>query len=533
VLVTTGPGGLNTLTGVMGQWTDSVPVVYVSGQVKRETTVRSRPHLSLRQLGDQEVDIVEVVRPLTKYAAFLQDPEAVRVTFEEAWLHATSGRPGPVWVDVPMDVQGALVDEGRLAGLAPGKLAAPPPPPFTASLPRVRAAILAAQRPVIVAGHGIRIGGARETFLRFAERLGMPLLSTFNGFDLVPSDHPLYVGRIGTIGDRAGNFAVQNADLVLCLGTRNNIRQVSYNWENFARAATTVVVDIDRNELEKPTLSPGIPVHADVGEFIVELERTLAGAALPRWDAWREWCAARRRKYPVVLPEYERGEGLVNPYSFVKLLSGALPADAVVVTGNGTASIAYFQAGIVKNGQRAFFNSGCAAMGYDLPAAIGACIGTGKRVVCLTGEGSLQMNLQELQTVVHHRLPVALFVLNNNGYHSIRQTQEAFFGLPLVGCDPASGVSFPDLGKVAAAYGIPFLRCASQPEAGPAVERALAAEGPVICEVMVDPAQPFAPKTASTRLPDGRMVSRPLEDMAPFLDRREFRDNMIIPPLPE
>ncbi len=337
------------------------------------------------------------------------------------------------------------------------------------------------------------------------------------------------MGRIGTLGSRSGNFTLQNADLLISVGSRNNVRQVSYNWKSFAREAIKVVVDIDAAELNKPTLIPDLAIHADAGEFLIQLGEQVNKASLPVWTDWLKWCGVRREKYPYVLPKHRVSEANINPYHFVDRLSAHLPSDAVVVAGNGTACVALFQAGKVKKGQRFFWNSGCASMGYDLPAAIGACFAAGGRdVVCLAGDGSLQMNIQEFQTIVHHQLPLKLFVLSNNGYISIRQTNQAFFGGRLTGCDSSSGVSFPDITRVAAAYGLPVAVIDSHDHLDEKLAAVLATPGPIVCDIRLQHDYIFEPKLSSEKLPDGRMVSKPLEDLFPFLDREEFRSNMIV-----
>ena len=546
VNVTTGPGGTNALTGVLGQWTDSIPALYLSGQVKRETTLAAAPGLGLRQLGDQECDIVALASPITKFAATVDAPTDSRRLLEKALHRATQGRPGPGWLDVPRDVQGAMVDPGVLEPYVPEGERQPAQAGTALAQPveELMALLASARRPLLIAGHGIRLAGAQAAFLAVAERLGAPLLTTFNGFDLVPSSHPLLIGHPGTLGTRAGNFALQNADLVLTLGTRNNIRQVSYNPASFARAARLVVVDVDPAELDKPTVRPHLAIQADAGAFLAALSahldamalgpdatrRPVTGAPGPDWAPWLAWCQARRERYPVVPFDHPRTGDTLNPYIFMEALGLELPEGAVVVAGNGTACVALFQAGIVKAGQRQFWNSGCAAMGYDLPAAIGAALARpGESVICLAGDGSLQMNLQELQTMLHHRLPIKLFVLSNQGYQSIRQTQDAFFGGRYVACSPASGVSFPDITRLAEAYGLPSRRIASPEGLGAAIREVLACEGPVVCDLQLDTHYCFQPKLSSQRLPDGRLVSKPLEDLFPFLPPGELAANMLEP----
>jgi len=531
VLVTSGPGGTNTLTGVIGQWLDSVPVLYLSGQVKRQTTIESCRPFGLRQLGDQEINIIDIVKPVTKYAVFVDQPEQIRFHLEKAIYLATHGRPGPVWLDIPLDIQAALIDETKLAGFEPEDSSLLFSRQDVDQLTRTVADKLKnAQRPIIIAGHGIRIAQARHEFLSLVESLNIPVVTSFCGFDLMPSDHPLFIGRLGTVGDRAGNFAVQNADLILSVGSRNNIRQVSYNWPCFGRAAYKIIVDIDAPELNKPTVKPDLAILSDAGYFLKQLIKQTKGQDFPQRQDWQQWCLDRRKKYPVVLPEYEKTDRGIQPYYFIKVLTEALLEDAVVVAGNGTACVTLFQAGWVKKDSRMFWNSGCAAMGYDLPAAIGAGWARDKQdVVCLAGDGSLQMNMQELQTIVHHQLPVKLFVLNNDGYISIKQTQDAFFNGHYVGSGKESGVSFPDVAKVAAAYGLPAMVIDSHGTLSADITRILATPGPVVVDVRLIADYRFAPKLSSEKKPDGRIISKPLEDMSPFLPREEFRSNMIVP----
>jgi acetolactate synthase I/II/III large subunit len=531
VCVTSGPGGTNTLTGVLGMWLDSIPGLFVSGQVKFTTTVASTG-LPLRQLGDQEANIVEIVRSVTKYAVMVTDARTIRWHLEKALHLATTGRPGPVWLDIPLDVQSAMVDPEQLERFDPSSEA----PLFDASsLPGTVSQILErlrnAKRPLIIAGGGIRSSKSIELFRSVIERLNVPVQTAITAIDLVESDHRLFAGRPGVAGDRSSNFILQNCDLLLSIGSRLWVRMISYNFDAFARDAYKIAVDIDAAELAKPTLQLDLPVHADAGAFLRELSEQLGDQVLPPREQWLEWCEERKRRYPVVLPEYRSETGYVNSYVFVDALSSLLASDDCVVTGDGTAYTGTWQAITIKRGQRVFTNSGCAAMGYDLPAAIGACFARDKRrVICITGDGSIQMNLQELQTIVHHRLPIKIFVLNNNGYLAIRMTQDAYFGSRYVASDPSSGVSCPDMLAVAAAYGIPARRVSTMDALEQELAGALEADGPSICEIMMSPAQPLIPKLASEVMPDGRMISKPLEDMYPFLDRREFAENMLIEP---
>ncbi|MHB8741993.1 MAG: thiamine pyrophosphate-binding protein [Sulfuricaulis sp.] len=528
VNVTSGPGGTNTITGVYGAWVDSIGMLVLSGQVKWETTVRSTG-LPLRQYGDQELDIEELVRPITKYCTMVTDPQSIRYHLEKAIYLATSGRPGPCWLDIPLNVQGAQIDPDTLAGFDSSELNEPWK---RTDLKAVSGAILeklaAAKRPVVFAGGGVRLSGQHATFIRLVEKLGIPVVTGWNAHDVIWNAHPNYVGRPGTIGDRAGNFAIQNADLLLILGSRLNIRQVSYNWKTFAREAYKIWVDIDQNELKKPTVKADMPVFASLADLLPVLAAQPYAGPPPQQLEWLKWCKERQRRFPVVLPEYWNNER-INPYCFMQTLFDQLDEGQIVVTGNGSACVVSFQTANLKPGQRLWTNSGCASMGYDLPAAIGACKGSGnKPIVCLAGDGSIMMNLQELQTIVGNRLPIKIIILNNSGYVSIFQTHRNFFGGVEVGGGPKSGVTFPDFGRLSEAFGLPYRRCARHEQMTQAVADALAVQGPAICEVMLDENLPFAPKLGAKQLPDGRIVSPALEDLSPFLSREELRENMLI-----
>lgn len=531
VSVTTGPGGTNTLTGVIGQWLDSIPAFYLSGQVKFATCTASQPELNLRQLGDQEIDIVKLVSPVTKYAKMVTDPTQIRIEMEKARFHAFSGRPGPVWLDIPINVQNTEIDPGALPGFIE-----PPPEcsaPAQAELEKLMECLGRSKRPVLIAGHGIALAESRDRFQKQAEVLGIPVVTTFNGSDLISDNFPLYSGRIGTVGQRAGNFVLQNADLVISAGSRNNIRQVGYNWEFYARSAVKVAIDIDAAELGKKTFVPDLAIHADIARTLEALAGRVAATGTPgAWQTWRTWCAERRKRFPESTPEQREWQSFVNPYHLVRELTRLAEADTDFVAGNGIACVALFQTGIIKPGRRMFWNGGCASMGYGLPAAMGACIGSGRTTVCLTGDGSIMMNLQELSTVAHHRLPLKIFVLDNNGYGSIKQTQHNFFGPELIGCDPDSGVSFPDFEKLAEAFDLPFVRLESQNGLSKKLAECLAMPGPLLCLVKLPDDFPFCPKVSSKKQSDGQLVSMPLEDMYPFLDRAVFYENMVVDPLP-
>ena len=532
VNVTSGPGGINALNGVFGAWTDSIPMLVVSGQVKRETLMSTYGVPGLRQLGDQEADIISMVKNITKYAVTVIDPSSIRYHLERAMYLATNGRPGPCWLDIPIDVQSSLIDPAQLPCYDPETDRINYPLNNLSEIcHNILNRLQAAQRPVIMVGTGVRLANALGVFETVIHKLGVPVATTWTAIDILASCDPLYCGRPGTVGDRAGNFTVQNADVLLVLGSRLNIRQVSYNWLSLARQAFKIQVDADPAELSKPTIKPDLPVHCDARLFLEEINRQIDehGYDATRHASWLAWCKERVARYPVVQPHHHMvTDQRINPYHFLDQLFHHLAADDTVVCGNGAACVMTFQVACIQKGQRVFTNSGCASMGYDLPAAVGAAIAReGKRVICLAGDGSLQFNIQELQTVAHHQLPIKIFVLNNGGYLSIRTTQSAFFKR-FVGESPRSGVSFPNIVKVAQAYGLPAMRIDSA-DFGVAIEKMLNIPGPVLCEVMLDPHQQFEPKLSSKQLPDGQMVSAPLEDLFPFLGRDEFRSNMFIP----
>lgn len=549
--VTTGPGGINALNGVYGAYVDSLGMLAISGQVKRETYLRNYP-IALRQLGDQEVDIVSMVRPITKYATVLQDPNLVKVVMDKAIFLATHGRPGPVWIDVPIDVQGALIDPVTLASWNTADLndllGDPDLHPNTVdellylgkadlqiAADQLLAKLKESKRPVLLVGSGVRISNMHSEFLRLIAKLKIPVVTGWNAHDTLSSDSLFHCGRPGTVGDRPGNFAVQNADFLMVLGCRLNIRQVSYGWANFAPHAYKVMVDVDKSELTKPTLKIDLPIHASLQEFIPFLLNSLEQSKngdINRQEHvdYLKWCREKVSEYPVVSIEQQKQSGLINPYAFMKMLFSRLDQDDVVVAGNGSACVISFQAADLKDGQRLYTNSGNASMGYDLPAAIGACIARGaKRVICLAGDGSLMMNLQELQTVVGYHLPIKIIVLNNEGYHSIRQTQEAYFSDSLIGIGPDTGVTIPDFVELGKAFGIDSSKVGLQEKLSDALDCLLRDQlGAALLEVMLDITQTFSPKLASRKLPDGTMVSPALDDMAPFLSREEMARNRLV-----
>jgi acetolactate synthase-1/2/3 large subunit len=528
--VTTGPGGINALNGIYGAFTDSIPMLVISGQVKRETLLVTH-HLTgkLRQLGDQEVNIVEMARNVTKYAVMITDPASIRYHLERALHLATSGRPGPCWLDIPIDVQATKIDPASQRGYDPAEDTVTPPDRLREECREVVRRLKEARRPALLVGSGLHLSGAHADFERAIRRLGIPVTTAWTAIDALASDDPLYCGRPGVVGERSGNFCIQNADLVLVIGSRLPIRQVSYNWGSFARHAFKIQVDIDRAELEKPIMvRPDLAIEADAGAFLRMLTEELGTWDTGRCAEWLAWCKERQKKYPVVVSRHRDAQRPINPYHFIDVLFRHLGARDVVACGNASASVITFQAAQIQLGQRVFGNAGSASMGYDLPASIGAALARpDARTICLAGEGSLMLNLQELQTVAHHRLPIKVIVLNNGGYLSIRSTQKNFFHL-LVGEGPESGVTFPDFVRVGESFGLPAIRLES-PDFEKALIRFLAEPGPGLADVIVDRDQEFEPRLSSRLLPDGRMVTANLEDMAPFLDRDELKSNLLFP----
>lgn len=540
VCVTTGPGGTNALTGVVGGWLDSIPMFIVSGQVRYDTTARFAMKYTgtpLRAMGDQEYDITKSVQYMTKFAAMVEDPKDIRYLLEKAWHLATTGRPGPVWIDIPVNYQGCYIETDDLRGYDPIEDDAELPSEVDDNtIQTVLEKIKNAKRPVFHAGYGIRLSGAYNVFRSVAEKLNIPIVTYWNAVDLIEDEHPLYCGRAGNMGDRPGNWAIQNADLILAVGTRISIRQVGYNWKTWARAAEVIMVDIDQAELKKPTLHVEMPIWADAKDFLTKLNKA-AIAPVNVSDNWLTTCQRWKREYPAVLSRHwvENGE-TANVYAFIKYLSSCLPENSLTAVSNGACCVVGNQAYVIQKGSRMANNSAIASMGYGLPAAIGTCIGGGRRqTICLEGDGSIMMNLQELQTVLTNNLPIKIFLINNNGYHSIRLTQNNLFKEHCkVGIGPESGdLAFPQFEKIATAFGYPYYCAHSNAEMKQVVDKVLTLDGPVFCEIFTDTKQVWEPKSSTKRLPDGTLVSPPLEDLAPFLPREELAKQMFIPMIEE
>ena len=575
VCVTTGPGGTNAITGVLGGWLDSIPMFILSGQVRYDWTARYS-NVGIRAMGDQEFDICKSIECMTKYSEMVIEPMRIRYLIEKCMYLAMNGRPGPVWLDIPLDVQGAYIEEDELIGFdkenyeaggdgwaldSPYKtdidektklnlkdIVEPVPDEV---LKEIIEKIKSSKRPVFNAGNGIRIGNAHKEFLELIELLNIPVVVGWNSEDCLWVDHPLYAGRPGNFGDRPGNFTVQNSDLVLSVGSRLSLRQVGFNCKGWAREAFTIVNDIDKEELKKPTVHIDIPVHADCKVFMRQLIDMLKKEKTPVFEggeglkgmSWNETVKYWLKKYPVCRPEFLENDDSkkANVYAFIKDIGDSAKENQITVVGNGSACVVGGHSYIIKKGQRFISNSAVASMGYDLPAAIGAYMANldgkvyEKELILITGDGSIQMNLQELQTIVHHKMDIKIFLINNDGYHSIRQTQSKYFeDEPLVGIGPDSGdLSFPDMEKLAGAYGITYFCAKTNSELEDAVSKTFKAVGPVICEAFVTKEQNFEPKSSGKQLADGRMVSPPLEDLTPFLSDEEMEENMIVPRIVE
>jgi acetolactate synthase-1/2/3 large subunit len=533
-IVTTGPGGTNAVTGVAGAFLDSTPTLFISGQVKRADL---KGRTGLRQLGVQEVDIVSIVAPITKYAVTVTDPTAIRSELEKAVFLARTGRPGPVWIDIPLDVQGAIIEEDSLLEFDPHELDAATADHgsyLTSIVSASLRSLEASERPVLLFGNGVRLARAHREIIELIELLGVPVLKTWLSHDMLPDSHPLCIGRPGPVAPRGANFALQNADWLLSIGARLDLVITGYAPANFARSAHKIMIDIDEAELDRMRPDVAVAARFDAGEFLREMLRQLQRTPLPRRADWLQRCQAWKQRYPVVLPEYRALPERVSTYVFAEALSAQSEEGEVIVSGSSGAGIEIFLLALdARPRQRIVLTTALGAMGYGLPGAIGACLAAGgRRTILVDGDGGIQLNIQELETISRLQLPIKIFVLNNDGYASIRTSQTRYFGR-LCGADASSGLTLPDLSRVANAYDIASTKIRDQTELRHRIRDVLETDGPILCEVLCPPEEPRAPSLASARRPDGTMVSKPLEDLWPFLDREEFRANMIVAPIPE
>lgn len=528
---TTGPGATNAITGLAGAWLDSVPCLFISGQAKRKETVYNAKIPGLRQFGVQEINILPIVESITKYSEIINNPEDIKYHLEKAVYLSKEGRPGPVWLDIPLDIQGALIEPENLKGFISPKSIKKI---SDVQIKQVAQCIKSVSRPVILAGYGVRISGAIDDLLEFVGKYNIPVVTTYLGIDIIDNSHPHYVGRIGIKGDRAGNLAIQNSDLLIVIGSSLPVAEIGYDYTQFAREAKIIIVDIDTSSHKKNTINIDLLIESDAKEFVNKLSQLLDKQRVFFDNKWLDTCISWRTKYPVCLPEYEKLKDKVNIYYFIDKLSKKLNKDDVVVTDAGSALYAGAQCIKIKKGMRYITSGGFGTMGYSLPASIGVSVALDKkRVMCITGDGSFQQNIQELQTVVHYRLPLKIFILNNEGYLSIRFTQGKYFDKRFIGESSISGVSFPDAKKIAKAYGIKFLRVSDNGQLDNILDDVLNYNGPVICEIMTPREQLVIPTLASEKKDNGTMVSKPLEDMYPFLDRDEFKKEMIVKPVDE
>ena len=524
VCVTSGPGGTNTITGVLGGWLDSIPMLILSGQVKREMTVWSCGELGLRQLGDQEFNIADTAKHFTKYSVMITEPNKIAYHLEKALYICKQGKGGPVWLDIPLDVQGANIDPEKLEHFSLDEENLDEEDFFSLSdAQRLMKMIKNAKAPLLLSGSSIQYSHSEQIFLQLVEKLRIPVVTAWAANDTLPSDSHYFMGVPGTLGTRAANFAVQKCDLLISLGCRMNVRMVGYNKGDFAKKAYKVMVDISEAELNKPTYQPDWGIRANVHDVIsklleIEYDR-------PDYhNEWLEWCKDIFKSYPVVLEQYHNNDRNINPYVFTEILFKHMNNQDTMVCSNGSACVIPIQVSMLKEGQRLFCNSGCAAMGYGLPAAMGAAVALkGQRVICMEGDGSIMMNLQELATIKLYRLNIKVFIYNNNGYHSIRQTQRNNFCEPLVGVNRESGVAIPKFSRIANAFELPYFSISKEVEADRILKQTLEVDGPVICEVFVDEEQAFAPKSSAKVLSDGSIVSPSIDDMSPFLSEEEYR----------
>ncbi len=530
-LVTTGPGSTNAITGVVGAWIDSTPLLVLSGQVKRQDMLQN---VGVRQMGIQEVDITSLVKPITKYAMTVLEPEMIKYHLQKALYLATTGRKGPVWIDIPLDVQGSVIEENDLEDfIVP--VSQTNREELKSKAQMTLELLARAARPVILLGNGVRHAGGQSDFYQLIDRLKIPVLATWKATDMIPEDHPLYCGKPGAVGQRGANFTQQNSDWIMTLGARLDLCQVAHNYPNFARAAKKIIVDIDGAEIKKLKtfgMNIAIEVNADVGCFLRELFALLKEVTLKDYREWLARCRKWKEQYPVVLPEYKKSLGPINPYVLIDILSDLLEENDLLVPGSsGACAEITQQAYRLKEGQRILNTPGLGAMGFGLPASMGACLASGKRrTISIIGDGGFQHNIQELETLSRLQLPIKIFVLNNNGYGSIKATQTTHFNGRYVCCNPQSGLTLPDICRIATAYGLKATRIENQKNLKEKVLEVIQAEGTIICDLLVDPDIPTSPRVSSQVLPDGRIVSNPMEDLWPFLDREEFASNMVIKP---
>ena len=522
-LVTSGPGGTNAITGLAGAYYDGIPVIFISGQVKRADLVGNQ---KIRQFGIQEADIVSIAKPISKYAVQIKEPEDIKYELEKAAKIAVSGKPGPVWIDIPLDIQATDIDIDTLEGF---NEVMEEYPCKKEDIDKVIELFNKAERPVMLIGNGIRMAKAVNEIRDLYDLLAIPVLTSWNGVDLIEDNHPLFYGRPGAVGHRHANFIQQNADFVLTIGSRLNLLSTGYNFDSFLEKANHIMVEIDKYEMEKKSVHPKLKINCDAKSFIQALLNRKDELNLEKRTKWIEHCNKLREKYPIFIQEQEPREGYVSTYDLVNEVSNQMTKnDIYQFTSSGTSVDIAMKVFRIKKGQRAFLTKGLAAMGYDLPASIGSCIASNKkRTVCITGDGSIAMNMQELEVLKRLNLPVKIFVVDNNGYSMIYGSQNGNFKGHLTGCTKESGLTLPDMKRIAEAFGIRGMHIDNEEELHNKVVEALESDGPVICTVKADITQKILPKQTNYMREDGQMASRPLEDMTPLLDRDEFENNLL------
>jgi acetolactate synthase-1/2/3 large subunit len=532
MITTSGGAATNAITGALDAWADSIPVLIISGQEKSEFI---QSHKDLRMWGVQGFDICKTVKNITKYAVLITDPKQVKYEFQKAIHIAESGRPGPSWIDIPTDVLAAQINPDELKGYTPevnlNENA------FSKFIPQLNNLLKSSKRPVFIFGNGIRLGGAEHLLNKLVDKFQTPFLTTWNGLDVISSEHPLNYGREGTYGQRCANFIVQNADIIITIGSRMAIPQVGYDLKEFGRDAKKVIVDIDPTELAKFSQDASFTlIEAHAKNFIESLLNEVVAPSKENYSDWKKTCDAWKEKYPFVEPNglHKEQDGLLNSYQFMKELNTHFSSNEIIVTDMGTALTCTHQTLKLKDQQRIVTSTGLGEMGFGLPGAIGASLAADKqRVILINGDGSMMMNLQEMQTIIHHKLPVKLFVYINDGYLTIKHTQNNLFGKKFSGSGADSGVSCPDFSKIGEAFGFKTFKINSLEESKTIIPQVLNADGPILCEVFIHSMQLLAPKTSFNINPDGTLVSPPLEDLSPFLPREEFQKEMIIPAHPK
>jgi len=519
-LVTTGPGGTNSVTGLAAAWLDSTPVFFISGQVKRSDMVGTT---GVRQIGPQEIGIIPIVQSITKYAVTVMEPSEIRYHLERAWYEATNGRKGPVWLDIPLDVQAAEIDEESLTAFKPDETVKK----NLHAIDGIPEMLNRSRRPLILAGNGIKMAGAGGAFLELIDRLNIPVILTWKVLDLLPYTHRLNFGCPGSLGHRYANFILQNCDLLMVIGSRLDVSITAFNQPGFAPNATKILIDVDKNEMDKMNFD-ALRIVSDAGEFIESLSNCITEPPAVN-EEWLAYCNSMKSKYPVVLPEYREQTDFVNAYVFIEELCAIIDEDEIIVPeSSGSAGEVTFQAWKVKEGQKIRNAAALGSMGFGLPYSIGACIANGqKRVILINGDGAFQLNIQELETIQRLKLPVKIFIWSNGGYASIMATQRNFFNGRYVASERGSGLTLPDIKKIGEAYGLKSFKINTPMEVVSGIKAVLESDGAVICEVRMNPLQPTVPRVQSLRMPDGTMKSKPLHDMFPFLSENEIRENML------